>query len=111
MPNTNVCRDYTTKVFGFATFGRVYGAIICLSGLANFSQYGLDALTHHTFDGNPIPINAALAIAGFVVGTALVTFVFFAVARLRDNAREDEEERERLLLEEDEEEYESDGYR
>ncbi|KAJ5333110.1 hypothetical protein MYU51_005103 [Penicillium brevicompactum] len=103
--------DYTTKVFGFATFGRVYGAIICLSGIANFSQYGLDALTHRTFDGNPIPINAALAIAGFLVGTALVTFVFVAVGRLERRAREHEEERERLLLEEDEEEYEEDGYR
>ncbi|CAG8021392.1 unnamed protein product [Penicillium olsonii] len=105
--------DYTTKVFGFATFGRVYGAIICLSGIANFSQYGLDALTHRTFDGNPIPINAALAIAGFIVGTALVTFVLVAVRQLREQARVHEEERDRLLLEEDEEEdeYEEDGYR
>ncbi|KAJ5961144.1 Major facilitator superfamily domain general substrate transporter [Penicillium vulpinum] len=102
--------DYTTKVFGFATFGRVYGAIICLSGLANFSQYGLDALTHHTFDGNPIPINASLAVAGFIVGTALVIFVFVSVRQLREQGRVDEEERERLILEEDEEEdeYEDD---
>ncbi|KAJ5944967.1 hypothetical protein N7516_005135 [Penicillium verrucosum] len=106
--------DYTTKVFGFATFGRVYGAIICLSGLANFSQYGLDALTHHTFDGNPIPINAVLAVAGFIIGTALVTFVFMSVRQLRQQDRANEEERERLLLEENEEddEYEDEeGYR
>ncbi|KAF7587211.1 hypothetical protein BBP40_007548 [Aspergillus hancockii] len=38
--------DYATKVFGFATFGRVYGTIICFSGIVNFSQYGLDYLTH-----------------------------------------------------------------
>ncbi|KAJ5435407.1 Major facilitator superfamily domain general substrate transporter [Penicillium cf. griseofulvum] len=94
--------DYTTKIFGFATFGRVYGAIICLSGIANFSQYGLDALTHHAFDGNPIPINAALAIGGFIVGTALVIFVFVSVRQMGDQGRVDEE-RERLLLEEDEE--------
>jgi phosphatidylserine synthase len=103
-----VNRDYTTKVFGFATFGRVYGAIICFSGIANFSQYGLDALTHHTFDGNPIPINAALAIAGFIVGMALVIFVFVAVAQLCEQARAHDEERERLLLEEDE--YEDEDY-
>ncbi|KAJ5409662.1 uncharacterized protein N7487_004021 [Penicillium crustosum] len=106
--------DYTTKVFGFATFGRVYGAIICLSGIANFSQYGLDALTHHTFDGNPIPINAVLAVAGFIVGTALVIFVFVSVRQLREQDRVDEEECERLLLEEDEEEDEyedEEGYR
>ncbi|KAJ5770940.1 uncharacterized protein N7511_002991 [Penicillium nucicola] len=101
--------DYTTKVFGFATFGRVYGAIICLSGLANFSQYGLDAMTHRTFDGNPIPINATLAVAGFIVGMALVIFVFVAVRRLREQDAADDEERERLLqFLEEEEEYESD---
>ncbi|KAJ5295020.1 hypothetical protein PENANT_c037G09580 [Penicillium antarcticum] len=101
--------DYTTKVFGFATFGRVYGAIICLSGLANFSQYGLDALTHRTFNGNPIPINATLAIAGFIVGMALVIFVFVAVRQRKVQDAVDDEERERLLqFLEEEEEYESD---
>ncbi|OGE54731.1 hypothetical protein PENARI_c005G00274 [Penicillium arizonense] len=101
--------DYTTKVFGFATFGRVYGAIICLSGLSNFSQYGLDALTHRNFDGNPIPINASLAVAGFIVGLALVIFVLVAARRLRAQDHADDEERERLLLAlDEEEEYESD---
>lgn len=82
-----------------------------MSGLANFSQYGLDALTHRTFNGNPIPINATLAVAGFIVGTALVIFVLVAVRRrLREQDQADDEERERLLLflEEEEEEYESD---
>ncbi|CZR59374.1 probable MFS transporter [Phialocephala subalpina] len=64
--------DYATKVFGFATFGRVYGTIICLSGLVNFSQYGIDALTLEVLHGNPTP---ALATAGFLVGTVLVLFV------------------------------------
>lgn len=101
-------RDYATKVFGFATFGRVYGTIICVSGLVNFSQYGLDALTHHQFDGNPIPINTFLAVAGFVVGTALVTFVSVAGSRMKAYQEEgDEEEHEPLIMEEDE--YESGG--
>ncbi|KAJ5949966.1 Major facilitator superfamily domain general substrate transporter [Penicillium verhagenii] len=99
--------DYATKVFGFATFGRVYGTIICLSGLANFSQYGLDALTHHTFHENPIPINAALAVSGFVVGIALVGFVTVQGHRLIAQAEGDDEEREPLL---EEEEEDSDGY-
>ncbi|KAL9577561.1 MAG: hypothetical protein Q9212_006291, partial [Teloschistes hypoglaucus] len=30
--------DYAAKVFGFHTFGRVYGTIICLAGILNFSQ-------------------------------------------------------------------------
>lgn len=67
--------DYATKVFGFATFGRVYGTIICFSGLINLSQTGIDALTKSKFNGNPIPVNAFLAVAGFVIGVALVTYV------------------------------------
>ncbi|OOQ83449.1 putative MFS transporter [Penicillium brasilianum] len=95
--------DYATKVFGFATFGRVYGTIICLSGLVNFSQYWLDSLTHGRFNGNPVPINVALVIAGFVVGVVLVGFVSVAGWRLR-NEDGNEHEREPLLLEVDEEE-------
>ncbi|RLL96447.1 hypothetical protein CFD26_103337 [Aspergillus turcosus] len=91
--------DYATKVFGFATFGRVYGAIICVSGLVNFSQYALDALTHGPFNGNPIPINIFLAAAGFVIGTGLVSYVQIEGKRLRERrlAMEGEEERERLI--------------
>ena len=68
-------------------------------------------MTHHKFDGNPIPINAILAVAGFVVGTALVIFVFVSVRQMGGQDRVDEEERESLLLEEDEEEegYEDNG--
>ena len=66
----------------------------------NFSQYGLDALTHETFHENPIPINASLAVAGFVIGVTLVTYVAVACRRLNQEA--DDEEREPLLLEEDE---------
>lgn len=90
-------------MFGFATFGRVYGTIICLSGLVNFSQYWLDSLTHGRFNGNPVPINVALVIAGFVVGVVLVGFVSVAGWRLR-NEDGNEHEREPLLLEVDEEE-------
>ncbi|KAJ5156329.1 Major facilitator superfamily domain general substrate transporter [Penicillium capsulatum] len=93
--------DYATKVFGFATFGRVYGTIICLSGLANFSQYALDALTHHTFRGNPIPINASVAVGGFVVGVALVTFV----VRAGQQPSSDEDERTPLMIEEEGEDF------
>ncbi|KAI9372761.1 major facilitator superfamily domain-containing protein [Aspergillus egyptiacus] len=96
--------DYATKVFGFATFGRVYGTIICFSGLVNFAQYGLDALTHGPFDGNPIPINIFLAAAGFVVGSILVAFVAMSGKRIRAKQREEaaEEERQRLIPEEEE---------
>ncbi|KAK4901320.1 hypothetical protein LTR27_001878 [Elasticomyces elasticus] len=67
--------DYSAKVFGFATFGKVYGLIICLAGLLNFIQQGLDALTHKTFHNDPIPVNIMLLSVAFVVGVVLVGFV------------------------------------
>lgn len=82
--------DYATKVFGFATFGRVYGTIICFSGLVNLSQTGIDALTKSTFDGNPTPVNATLAISAFLIGTALVTYVTVQVYRMRKRLDEED---------------------
>lgn len=66
--------DYAVKVFGFATFGRIYGTLVCISGVANFAQSGLDALTHGPLAGNPTPINAGLGVAGSLVGVALTAF-------------------------------------
>lgn len=67
--------DYSAKVFGFRTFGTVYGLIICLAGLLNFSQSGLDALLHKVFNGNPVPINGMLMGSALVVGLILCAFV------------------------------------
>ncbi|KAL6705622.1 hypothetical protein ACN47E_006569 [Coniothyrium glycines] len=82
--------DYATKVFGFATFGRVYGTIICFSGLVNLSQTGIDALTKGTFNGNPVPVNVFLAASAFVIGSTLVIYVTVQVYRMR--RRLDEED-------------------
>ncbi|EXJ83624.1 hypothetical protein A1O1_07247 [Capronia coronata CBS 617.96] len=68
--------DYSAKVFGFQTFGKVYGLIICLAGLFNFLQSPLDAMTHVVFNGNPIPVNVILMGIAVVVGTALVVFTY-----------------------------------
>lgn len=68
--------DYASRVFGFETFGKVYGLIICLSGLFNFAQSGLDALTHSTFHNDPLPVNLILLVSALVVGIALVGFVW-----------------------------------
>lgn len=67
--------DYCAKVFGFATFGTVYGAMICLSGLLNLGQTGLDWLTTSYFQRNPVPVNLGLLGAALVVGFSLVVFV------------------------------------
>lgn len=85
--------DYAAKVFGFRTFGTVYGTIICLSGIFNFSQSGLDYLFHQTFRGNPIPVNVFLMSLGFIVGVALVSYVGYQIRTLKRKMLEMEAER------------------
>jgi hypothetical protein len=67
--------DFCAKVFGFDTFGTVYGAIICILGVANGLQQVMDRVTHETFDMNPTPVNALLTATTAVFGAALVGFV------------------------------------
>jgi MFS family permease len=67
--------DYSAKVFGFATFGKVYGLVICLAGVLNFFQAGLDALTHKVFNNDPIPVNVVLLGSALAVGVVLVGYV------------------------------------
>ncbi|GJC77837.1 protein FMP42 [Colletotrichum liriopes] len=84
--------DYSAKVFGFETFGTVYGTIICLSGLFNFLQSGLDVLFHQTFGGDPVPVNVILLSAGFAVGVMLVGYVALKARRLKRKMLEQEAE-------------------
>ncbi|KAI3400460.1 hypothetical protein diail_3081 [Diaporthe ilicicola] len=85
--------DYSAKVFGFKTFGTVYGTIICLSGLFNFSQSGLDYLLHSTFRGDPIPVNLMLLSLGLVVGVSMVLYVGYQARGLKRKMLEMEAER------------------
>lgn len=93
--------DYAAKVFGFHTFGKVYGLIICLAGLLNFVQSALDAATHKVFGGDPVPINAILLVVAFLVGLALVGFVWYQSRAMERDRLEDEAEgaTERLMPE------------
>jgi MFS family permease len=75
--------DFSAKVFGFRTFGTVYGLIICLAGLFNFTQSGLDAVTHMVFNGDPVPVNSILLSAALVVGTALCGFVGYRAYQMK----------------------------
>lgn len=67
--------DYAAKVFGFATFGRIYGTVVCISGITNFAQSALDALVYKKLHGDPLPVNIFLGAIGAVVGIALTAFV------------------------------------
>lgn len=84
--------DYTAKVFGFHSFGKVYGLIICLAGMFNFSQSGLDALTHKVFGGNPVPVDVMLLSAALVVGSVLVGFVGYQSRHMARERLEEEAE-------------------
>jgi multisubunit Na+/H+ antiporter MnhC subunit len=97
---TNILNsDYSAKVFGFATFGKVYGLIICLAGLLNFSQSALDAATHKTFKNDPVPINVILLSLALLVGLALVAFVWRKSHRIqRENIEEEAEEARETLM-------------
>ena len=85
--------DYAAKVFGFHTFGKVYGLIICVAGLFNFSQSALDALTHKTFGGNPVPADALLLFLVAMIGMVLVVYVWRKSVIMRKEEMEREEER------------------
>ncbi|KAI7158796.1 MFS general substrate transporter [Hortaea werneckii] len=87
--------DYAAKVFGFVTFGKVYGLIICLAGLFNFAQAGLDALTHGVFANNPVPVNLILLVAAAVVGVALVGHVLRQSYTMQRERLEEEAEEAR----------------
>lgn len=78
--------DYSAKVFGFRTFGTVYGLVICLSGLLNLSQSGLDLLVYNTFGGNPVPVDVMLLSLGLVIGSALVAYVAVQVRKRKNEA-------------------------
>ncbi|KAI9730441.1 MAG: hypothetical protein M1834_005951 [Cirrosporium novae-zelandiae] len=82
--------DYASKVFGFATFGKVYGLIICLSGFFNFSQSALDAMTHKAFRGDPRPANILLCVLALLVGLLLCSYVWHKSRNMKRELLEEE---------------------
>jgi hypothetical protein len=77
---------------------------MCLSGLGNFAQPGLDALTHGPLSGNPVPVNIFLAVTGTLLGVAITGFVAVKTRGIRKKQlMEDvEHEQARLISSEDE---------
>ncbi|SCU82455.1 LADA_0C05424g1_1 [Lachancea dasiensis] len=72
-----VVSDYCAKVFGFDTFGTVYGLLMCLSGVCNMGQSLLDNLTHTTFQMNPTPVNSILVTLTVIASSVLVYFTYW----------------------------------
>lgn len=80
-------------MFGFATFGRVYGTLTCLSGLFNFFQSDLDRLTYGPLKGDPLLVNVGLGALGSVFGIVLTVFTAikgreFTKERMADQERQ-----------------------
>ena len=90
--------DYAAKVFGFQTFGKVYGLTICLAGLFNFLQSPLDAATHKTFNNDPVPVNVVLLSVAVAVGIALVSYVSWKSRSIAREKLEDEAEGAREVM-------------
>lgn len=67
--------DFCAKVFGFDTFGTVYGTIICISGLCNILQQVMDKATHSYFNMNPVPINSLLTSLTVIFAMAIIYYV------------------------------------
>ncbi|KAL7270000.1 hypothetical protein RUND412_007307 [Rhizina undulata] len=89
--------DYAAKVFGFETFGKVYGLIIALAGIGNLGQTGLDWLTVECFGGDPRVVDGVLTAVAAVVGSALVGFVASMGWRIRRKRLGREAEEARVL--------------
>jgi hypothetical protein len=96
---TTLDSDYATKVFGFSTFGRIYGTLTCISGMVNFVQSALDELTHGPLHEDPTPINIAMGAGGAILGIVLTAFVAVKGRGFVEERQEMEgdHERQRLL--------------
>ncbi|KAK8112418.1 Protein FMP42 [Apiospora sp. TS-2023a] len=62
--------DYATKVFGFATFGRIYGMLTCLSGVRDRCP------NSRAPAGDPTPVNIFMGVVGSMIAFVLSAFVF-----------------------------------
>lgn len=74
--------NYSTLVFGFETFGTVYGLANTISGLFGLVQYPLDLAVKYPLKGNPTIVNVALLAAG-VLTTAGVAGRIWRATRVQ----------------------------
>ncbi|KAL7419783.1 hypothetical protein Q5752_005699 [Cryptotrichosporon argae] len=84
--------DYAAKVFGFTTFGTVYGLSMTLSGLFGLVLGPLDAAVKGPLAGDYTPVNAALLSAGALACASMGWRVVRRRIRLEEGAIREEEE-------------------
>ncbi|CAI5755546.1 unnamed protein product [Candida verbasci] len=75
--------DFCAKVFGYDTFGTVYGFIIAFSGACNILTQVMDKTTHEYFKMNPTPINLLLIGLTAIFGILLIGFVRSQSAQIK----------------------------
>ncbi|CCE82004.1 Piso0_002693 [Millerozyma farinosa CBS 7064] len=75
--------DYCAKVFGFQTFGTIYGTLISISGICNILQSTLDKVTHEVFKLNPIPVNLILTGLTILFAVLLISFINSQIYNVR----------------------------
>ncbi|KAL8292596.1 hypothetical protein RQP46_001208 [Phenoliferia psychrophenolica] len=67
--------DAFAKVFGFQTFGTVYGLAMTTSGLIGLINAPLDLFVKNTLHGNFIPIGTSLVVAGLLVCGSVMALI------------------------------------
>ncbi|ODV60365.1 Fmp42p ASCRUDRAFT_76363 [Ascoidea rubescens DSM 1968] len=74
--------DFVGKIFGFLSFGIIYGSIMSFAGIFNYCQKILDVYTHTIFNMNPIPINLILITLTFIISSSLIIFVNYQASSI-----------------------------
>lgn len=82
--------DYVAKVFGFDTFGLIYGTALLLSGLGNLFIPLLEYWRVSVFHLNPVPNTLIITTASFVSGLAFLLYLISQTRRIRRKQLEDE---------------------
>ena len=67
--------EFVARVFGFATFGKVYGLITLTSGLFNFVQTWLLELTRSQLDHNFNIVNIGLTVTVILFASLFPTYI------------------------------------
>jgi len=94
--------DYAAKVFGFETFGTVYGLAMTLSGLFGLILTPLDILTKGPLGGDYTPVNVTMLVLGVI--TAIGLFIRVWSYTRSGQVRLPEGPDSEVIQEEDEEE-------